>query len=370
MSATPRWERCICHRSTTAEQFVRDYFKKVDRRVGLIAGAGFDPRSSRMAELLSGVAKNRVRALFLREERPAPDANLVNFAVENVQRLQGLIPDNTVESFDVFDKRDTAPVGGRRVIGVLEKKLNKNGLTDLVIDCSALSAGVCFSITKYCMEIAENNFLNLHLTVIDHPDTDSSFEATHCGRPSPPHGFHGEWQLAKYSKAARLWLPQLGQGKRSVLEEVHKFVNPHEVCPILTFPATCPRAPDNLIEGYGDLFEGPWKVDARDLIYAHEKSPLDLYRAILRIDNARQSVFRETGGSQVILSPVGSKAVALGMLMAALERNFAVVLVESLAYKATPAVLEVRPSPAGELVHIWLHGEAYSSATREVARES
>lgn len=370
MSTTSRWERCISHRSGAAEQFVRDYFKAEDRRVGLIAGAGFDPRSSRMAELLSGVAKDRVRALFLREERPVPDANLVESAAENVGRLNGLIPDNVVESFDVFDKRDTAPVGGRRVIGVLGNRLKTDGLTDLVIDCSALSVGVCFSITKYCMEIAERDCLNLHLTVIDHPDTDSAIEATHCGRPSSPHGFHGEWQLAKCAKAARLWLPQLGQGKRSVLEEVHKFVNPHEVCPILPFPATWPRSPDTLIEGYGDLFEGPWKVDARDLIYAHEKSPLDLYRAILRIDNARVRVFRGTGGSQVILSPVGSKAVALGMLMAALERNFAVVLVESLAYKAAPAVLDVGPSPAGELVHIWLHGEAYASATREVARES
>lgn len=366
MSTTPKWERCISHRSAAAEQFVRDYFKTEDRKVGLIAGAGFDPRSSKMAELLSGVAKDRVRALFLREERPVPNANLVASAVANVQLLKRLIPDNIVESFDVFDRRDTAPVGGRRVVGVLGGKLNTNGLTDLVIDCSALSVGVCFTITKYCLEVADKSGLNLHLTVVDHPDTDGAIEATHCGRPSSPHGFQGERPLAKNDQAARLWLPQLGQGKRSVLEEVHKFVNPHEVCPILPFPATWPRTPDTLIEGYGDLFEGPWKVDARDLIYAHENSPLDLYRAILRIDNARERVFRGMGGSQVILSPVGSKAVALGMLMAALERNFAVVLVESLAYKAAPAVLDVGPGPAGELVHIWLHGEAYAPAIREV----
>jgi hypothetical protein len=356
MSPTPRWERCVSHRGADAEPFVRDYFKGEDRRIGLIAGAGFDPRSARVAELLSDVAKGRVRALFLREERPGPDSNLVSFAAENVKRLTALIPEHVVESFDVFDATDTAPVGGRRVIGVLGQKLNTDGLTDLVIDCSALSVGVCFTITKYCLEIATRRDLNLHLTVLDHPDTDGAIEATHCGRPSSPHGFQGEWQLAQCSKAARLWLPQLGQGKRPVLEEVHKFVNPHEVCPILPFPATWPRAPDTLIEGYGNLFEGPWQVDARDLIYAHEKSPLDLYRAILRIDNARERVFRGTGGSQVILSPVGSKAVALGMLMAALERNFAVVLVESLAYKADPAVLDVGPGPAGELVHIWLHG--------------
>jgi hypothetical protein len=284
--------------------------------------------------------------------------------------LTRLIPDNVVESFDVFDKTDSAPVGGRRVIGVLRKKLDLTGLTDLVIDCSALSVGVCFSITKYCLKVAEPGPLNLHLTVIDHPDTDGAIQATHCGRPSSPHGFHGEWQLARWAKAARLWLPQLGYGKRSVLEEVHKFVTPHAVCPILPFPATWPRSPDTLIEAYGDLFEGLWQVDSRDLIYAHEKSPLDLYRAILRIDDARQRVFRETGGSQIILSPPGSKAVALGMLMASLERNFAVVLVESLAYKAVLDVLDVRPNPAGELVHIWLHGEPYALSTRGVVREN
>jgi hypothetical protein len=159
-------------------------------------------------------------------------------------------------------------------------------------------------------------------------------------------------------------MPQLGRGKRSVLELVHQFVVPHAVCPILPFPATVPRSPDRLIEEYGDLFESAWEVDARDLIYAHEKSPVDLYRTILRIADARHGVFSGTGGSQVILSPVGSKALALGMLMAALERNFAVVLVESLAYNPAPSVLAARAAPSGELVHIWLHGEAYAATLK------
>jgi hypothetical protein len=146
------------------------------------------------------------------------------------------------------------------------------------------------------------------------------------------------------------------------LEEVHKFVAPHAVCPILPFPAVSPRSPDRLIEDYGELFHpSAWDVDSRDLIYAHEKSPVDLYRTILRIDNARQRVFAGTGGSQLILSPVGSKALALGMLMAALDRGFAVVLIESLMYNPAPAVLDMKTIPRGELVHIWLHGEAYSA---------
>jgi hypothetical protein len=364
-----RWDRCISHRATAAEAFIGDYFKAQDRKIGLIAGAGFDPRSARVAESLSQVAPGRVRGLFLREERPSPHLVLLASAEENDRKLRQLLPKAIIEKFDIFDAVDNAPVGSRRVINLLRNRLSIEGLTDLVIDCSALSAGICFSITKYCYELVRRTSTNIHLMVLDNPATDGAIESTNCGQPSSPHGFQGSWRLHEWANAAKLWIPQLGQGKRAVLELVHKFVEPHAVCPILPFPATPPRFPDKLIESYGDLFESAWQVDARDLVYAHEKSPVDLYRTILWIDEARRRVFKEMGGSQVILSPVGSKALALGMLMAALERDFAVVLVESLAYNANPDVLDVRAAPPGELVHIWLHGEAYGSPVQSEGAE-
>ena len=110
-----------------------------------------------------------------------------------------------------------------------------------------------------------------------------------------------------------------------------------------------------------DPFAITWHVDARDLVYAHEKVPLDLYRTILRIDEARRRVFAETGGSQTVLSPLGTKAVALGMLLAALEKDFAVVSVESIDYRVTPDALASNNSQGGEFVHIWLYGEAYQA---------
>lgn len=364
MTPRTRWEQCVSHRGNAAETFLRSYFGQKDRNIRLVAGAGFDPRSARVASLLAEVAPGRVAGLFLREDRPAPRPELMSSADENDAKLRALMPGSRVERFDVFDTVDTAPVGGRRVIGVLRRALVTAGITDLVIDCSALSVGVCFSIARYCYETAVDERLNLHMMVVDHPETDGAIQATHCGQPSSPHGFQGDWRLDECSRAARLWMPQLGQGKRPVLELVHQFVAPHAVCPILPFPATAPRSPDRLIEEYGDLFEAAWEVDARDLIYAHEKSPVDLYQTILRIADARHGVFSGTGGSEVILSPVGSKALALGMLMAALERNFAVVLVESLTYNPSPSVFGARAAPSGELVHIWLHGEAYG-ATQE-----
>ncbi len=368
MSPRPRWDRCVSHRAGAAEEFVREYFGRADRRPKLIAGAGFDPRSTRFAELLSGVAGDRVSGLFLREQRPSPRPELLRCAEENEQRLLQLIPSSSVEQFEVFAV-DNAPVGGRRAVALLSRVLALEGVTDLILDCSALSVGVFFPIAKFCSErvLQERQCPNLHLVVLDDPRIDDVIEVTPCGKASPLHTFHGGLGNTAFDRAAKLWLPQLGRGKREVLKLIHQFVQPHAVCPILPFPATHPRSPDALIEEYGDLFETisdpfepTWQVDARDIIYAHEKSPLDLYRSLLRIDDARRRVFAEMGGSQVILSPVGSKALAAGMFMAALERDFAVVSVESIAYKAAPSALQQQDGARGEYVHIWLHGDAYA----------
>lgn len=107
--------------------------------------------------------------------------------------------------------------------------------------------------------------------------------------------------------------------------------------------------------------EDIWEVDTRNIVYADEENPLDLYRTILRIDDERQPVFEDFGGSLLVLSPLGSKVLALGALMAALERDFPVYYVEALGYdvdwekadEADPGVLAMR--------HIWLCGDAYPS---------
>ncbi len=366
MTARPRWDRCVSHRGQEADAFIRDYFSQTNRESKLIAGAGFDPRSTRFAEFLAAVAGDRVSGIFLREQRPDPPPELVKKAEHNEERLRELIPSCSVERFEIFDIE--APVGGRRATSVLNSKLSLDRVTDIIVDCSALSVGVFFPIVKYCFERAHSfdKHMNLHLLVLDDPMTDGAIKASPCHRASPLHSFQGRLNLDAFAGAAKLWLPQLGRGRREVLRLVHQYVNPHAVCPILPFPAAHPRHPDELIEEYGDLFEAisdplkkTWQVDARDLVYAHEKSPLDLYRTILRIDDARRRVFEQTGGSQVILSPVGSKALALGMLMAAIERDFAVVSVESIAYKPDSLLFEEQPDSRGEFVHIWLCGEAY-----------
>ena len=297
-------------------------------------------RATQLAKLLAATANGRLTALFLREDRPDPNPELLKRADENEELLTEVVPGCTVVRFDVFDM-DTAPVGGRRATSLVHRSLNVDGVTDMVLDCSSLSAGVMFPIAKYCCRRAESlgDKMNLHVLVLDDPATDGAIEACPCEQARPLHTFQGGLGLEASAGAARLWLPQLGPGNRRLLTLVHQSVNPHAVCPIPPFPpATHPRYADRLIEEYGGLFETVAAPFSHHLaggraaisVYAHEKSPLDLYRTVLRIDDCATPRVVQTGGSQIILTPVGSKAVALGMFMAAIERDFAVVSVEAI----------------------------------------
>src|SRR5690606_19642582 len=135
---------------------------------------------------------------------------------------------------------------------------------------------------------------------------------------------------------------------------LHEFVAPHDTCPILPFPASNPRLADALAEEYLTELENAWSVDTRNIVYADEEDPVDLYRTILRLDDRRKPVFEEVGGSLLVLSPLGSKIMALGALMAALERDLPVAYLEAIGYDLDPSV--PADFTASNIVHIWLEG--------------
>lgn len=175
--------------------------------------------------------------------------------------------------------------------------------------------------------------------------------------PSYVHGFKGRATLDNSTRAAKLWLPQLATGRGTALNRIHDFLDPHDTCPILPFPSTDPRLGDRLAEEYLQELESAWSVDARDIVYADEADPLDLYRTILKLDDRRKPVFEGVDGSLLILSPLGSKIMAIGALMAALERDLPVAYLESIDYGLDASVPAISEAP--NLLHIWLEGDVY-----------
>ena len=356
MGCEPRWDPCIAHRDNEVDGFLAHYFGQPDRNVLLVAGAGFDPRACAVAARLGETATS-VHALLIKEERPNPPQDQMDRAAANTTALLATLAARQVEPIDIFGS-DGAVVGGRNIVNVLSRQ-SLGGVTDVVIDISALSVGTSFPIIRYFVEriVRGKESTNLHLFVAHDPRLDTEIRSKPSDTPGYVHGFKGSSTLFDTVEAARLWLPQLATGRRRALGLLHDFIDPHDTCPILPFPASNPRLGDVLAEEYLTEIESTWSVDTRNVVYADEGDPLDLYRTILRLDDLRQSVFEETGGSMLVLSPLGSKVMALGALMAALERDLPVAHLEPIGYELDASVPEKIDGP--NLIHVWLEGEVY-----------
>ena len=143
---TRRWDRCVDHRGKDTLKFLQEYFQAPHRRCCLLAGAGFDPRTTMTAGVLATVLGERLSAVFLREERPAPSRKAVARAERNVEELKRLVPRAAFESIAVLAP-DNAVVAGRNAVEKM-RNLSFQGLTDLVVDMSALSIGTSFPVVR------------------------------------------------------------------------------------------------------------------------------------------------------------------------------------------------------------------------------
>jgi hypothetical protein len=357
VTAERRWARCVDHRGEQIDAFLADYCKAKGLRCLLIGGAGFDVRSTISARALTARLDDRLNALFVREERGAVGSRLTAAAEQNVQALQKIIPAATFERVQILDT-DNAVIGGRNAVELMRAQ-NLKDFTDVFVDISALSIGTSFPIVRYVLEAAERGTgpRNVHALVVSMPIEDERRRRVSNDAVSLVHSFHGKLRLHSETSSARLWIPQLSVPKLAALEKIYGSNQFDDVCPILPFPSKNPRAADNIIEAFIEQLDRAWEVDGRNIVYAAEDDPLDVYRTILDIEEQRCAVFENR--SVVVLSPIGSKAVALGSLMAAIEKDLPVVYVEALKY-TSPSKEETMERDS-ELLHVWLRGDAYPS---------
>lgn len=358
VAARHRWASAIGFRGQEFLTFGTEYFGDDNRQTLLFAAAGFDPRSPLLAERIASWAASRLTAVLIREERPEAAPNLRDLADMHERRLLTALPNALVEAVAMFDETDMAVIGGRRAAAIAANA-NLDGITDIVVDISAMSVGTSFPLVAALIERVRPLGCNLHAVVVSDPVLDEAIRPQPTESVTAVHGFRGELGLDHTAEAARLWLPQLASGRRGLLDRVFREIAPHDICPIVPFPAQHPRAGDELIDEYRPDLVGAWEIDTRNIIYAAEDDPLDVYRTILDLDDARQMVFDGHGGSLCILTPVGSKVLALGVLMAALERNFPVRHVEAVGFAAQSVLLDNYSPDRAVFAHVWLSGDPY-----------
>lgn len=344
------------------KEFVEAYFAHPTRRCLLVAAAGFDPRSKKVAEMLETALGPRLTALFIREERRNPDANLMGKADRNEAELKRLVPSCLVEHVQIFSD-DGAEVGGTRVAALLGELDISDDITDIVLDMSALSIGIGFPAAKLLLAECEGTPSRaFHILIVSNPDLDDGIASEPAERAMPVKGFSGAGRLVQTLDKARMWMPQLSRGRNAALAKINASVGEcYKICPVLPFPAKDPRRADALISEYQSELANEWEVDPRDIVYVSEHNPLDSYRTISTLKNRFHRTVEGTYSPEIILSPIGSKVMAAGALMAAIEHDLAVHYVETARYEFNNLPEPQRDAEVGEtrIVHILLSGPAY-----------
>lgn len=357
--ARDHWANCITHLDNQVGEFVRSYFGEEDRKCLLVAAAGFDPRSEIIANMLSATLGDRLTALFIREERTGPDASLQEGADGNEAAMRALVPGCRVEKVDIFSD-DGAAVGGSRVASLLGEMVIDPEITDIVLDMSALSIGIGFPAAKMLLgECEQRGNRAFHILIVSNPELDDRISSEPAERAMPVRGFSGIGALPQILEPAKIWIPQLAKGRNAALNKINLAVGDcYKICPVLPFPARDPRRADALIGEYENELVNEWQVDPRDIVYVSERNPLDSYRTISILKERYDRTVEGTYEPHMILSPIGSKVMAAGALMAAIEHDLAVHYIETARYEFDRSAPKA-DDPPDLVVHVLLCGPAY-----------
>ncbi len=337
-------------------------------RVLTILGVGFDPRCLLALKSLRGLRLgDRLGYVGLKLiARPALGESGIateKLAKESIDELLKVDDCRREAVYEVKIHDDEGHnVAGRRTLSSMEGATEiLQRYSDVLVDISGMPRGMFFPLIAYLLRLAgKGAFHNLHVSVVEDPSLDAKISGREYGQADYLHTFRhqGEDKL--------VWLPLVGENEAARLERIHNKIKGRcvEICPILPFPAQTLRRVDDIAVKHSELmFEG-FLVSPDNLLLCDERNPFDVYRKILEVDEYycnRLGAVPAIGKVTTVASPLSTKTLSLGVLLAAVERSLPVCHVE-------PGTYQVEVDDQGRLVgdatrgptEIWLAGEPYT----------
>lgn len=354
---------CISHGREDVDEFVAGHLCNAEN-VLFIGTVGIETSSLHYPNELKGAAN--VRFAFFVEHRPNTGTTLQILGERHKKWLESNLPESRLTFADVQVMADDgATVAGRNAVSAAARWYDQN-YSDIVVDCSGMSRGVCFPVLLQAVKFGEQIGANVHLLVASFDHRSVTIKSESNDRADWMHGFQGEMGLDRSSDALTLWIPQLSRDSLPQTNVMSAFLSQRsvaEVCPIIPFPSIDPRRGDELLYEFREAFQGDGWSERTNVIYAHESDPMDVFRSIVRMEDVRREVFAATGKQAVtVLSPSGWRLGSLGMVLAAIALELPLLYVETIGYTTdSPPPPEREISQPQRRWHIWIAGAPYAT---------
>jgi hypothetical protein len=353
------------------DRFWRSHLAVGRRKLLFVVGRGFDFRADAAPSRIAGLGSADRHAWILRYQNEQPDSGV---RVERVEANAARFDEIFGAATTTIDVRmgatgSSSNVTSRNAKRAVSRSANLAEYTDVVVDISAMPRTVGLSTIAQLIALldelaSKGKSINLHVVVAESAKVDRSHSAGSLNDTvTSLVGFSGRLTSESTANVPRVWFPVLGEGQQERLEKIRAEVDPDEICPVIPFPSRDPCRGDGLIEEYRQLLFDDYRVEPANIIYASEYNPFEAYRQLFGAIDRYRDALRELGGCKVYVSPLSSKLLSVGALLACYDHkiqsggpdpvNVGIPYVESATY-GDP--VDPASSPV-TLYSLWLRGE-------------
>lgn len=369
-----RWDPYVLNEGDSFDAFWKAHLASKDRDVLVIVGRGFDPRALDAPQRIANAGGAGARhGWILAFDNGSPETQRSRqLTAANVAGFEKLFPQKPLESIPIrvggAATRTFTSMNAKRAVDRIDDLKN---YTDVVVDISAMPRMVGLTVVAQLTALFDHHYagggddINLHVVVTESVSTDrNTARGSLSENVTYVVGFSGQLDAQSTEYFPRVWLPVLGEGQNARLELIREEVNPNEICPVVPFPSRDPRRGDTIVEEYRQALFEAYEVEPGNILQASEYNPFEAYRQLYSAIDRYRDALKELDGCKVFVSPLSSKLLSVGALLACYDHVKHPVpggrLYVGMPYVETAAHGDPAPPDASdvrEVYSMWIRGE-------------
>jgi hypothetical protein len=367
-----RWDPYQLSDGPGFDAFWADRLKQGKRKLLFLVGRGFDRRANLVPGRIVGLGKvEALHGWMLRYRNGQPESEATQKRVDaNVAGFTKIFGAGLTDIEIKMRGAGNSNVTSRNTRAAISRHDELAQYTDVIIDISAMPRTVALTAIAQLIalldEIAQEGgpSINLHVVVAESVSADRGHTSGSLSDTvTSLVGFSGQLTSESSANVPRVWFPVLGEGQAARLERIRAELDPDEICPTIPFPSRDPRRGDRLVEEYRQLLFDDFRIEPANILYASEYNPFEAYRQLYGAIDRYRDALRELGGCKVFVSPLSSKLLSVGALLACYDHranaggpdrvNVGIPYVESVTYGEPDDSVDV----ATELYSLWIRGD-------------
>ena len=368
-----RWDPYILAEAAGVDDFWRGHLAGRSRDLLFLVGRGFDARAlygPRRILDCGGVGSRDLLILGFGDGAPESGRHSAMTAA-NVVQLKALFKAGLINCISIqLGGSAGNTTTSRNTARALAAVNDIREYTDVVIDISAMPRMIAMTVIAKLTRMLDDAYqntgvdVNLHVVttenaVIDQTLTGGSLSDT----VTSVIGFSGRLNSEVDEHLPRIWLPVLGERQSERLSLIREKLRPDEICPVIPFPSRDPRRGDEIVDSYRQMLFDDFQVEPSNILHACEFNAFEAYKQLYGAIDRYRDALRELGGCKAFVSPLSSKLLSVGVLLACYDHAMSpnsysnlftgIPYVESVSYGLSNS----GDDDANELYSMWIRGE-------------